>query len=594
MSKIKDRTEIEEKFKWNTKSLFSSDEDWHKSYKETESKIPALNKFKNNLTLENLFTCLDLRDKIGYLVEKLYVYANLKSNEDSRNSTYQSLSSMADNILVMYSSAISFIDSEILKLNEPELLKMLVDEKFKIYAHYIEDLLRNKKHILPAEQEEILAKVYDISSAPDNIFSMLNDADVKFKSIKDKDGNDIEVTHGKYTSLLESTDRKIREQAFKSYYEYYYNLKNTLAATYTSSVKNDIFSAKIRNYASSLELALDSINVPIKVYKNLIETVEKFLPLLHKYIDLRKKLLGVEELHYYDLYTPIVKDCKTEKLYDEAKESVLEALKPLGNDYINNLKKGFEENWIDVYENMGKRSGAYAWGAYGVHPFVSLNYDNSVSDMFTLAHEMGHAMHSYYTWENQPYIYGNYTIFVAEVASTVNEALLMSYLLNKTTDKTEKMYLINYFMEQFRGTLFRQTMFAEFEMIVHEKMENNEPQTFESLCEIYKNLNIKYYGKNIVFDEEISWEWSRIPHFYNAFYVYQYATGYSCAIALSDKILNENSADKYIQFLKSGSSNYSTELLKLAGVDITEKDPIEKAMHVFEKLILEMESLYKN
>lgn len=591
MSKIKERIEIEDKFKWDTKSLFNSDDDWIKTYNEIEKEIPNLARFKENLNIENIFECLKLRDEVSCIVEKLYVYANLKANEDSRDNTYQKLSSMADSIIVMYQSATSFIEPEILNLNEKELLEKLEDPKFNFYTHYIKDILRSKKHILPSDQEEILAKVYEISNTADNIFSMLNDADVKFESIKDKNGNEIEVTHGKYTSLLESTDRDIRELAFKSYCDYYYSLKNTISTTYTSSVKKDIFNAKVRNYNSSLELALDSINVPIEVYKNLIKTVEKFLPLLHRYIRLRKKRLNVEDLHFYDLYTPIVKEANTKKTFEEAKEIVLKGLKPLGEDYIKNLKKGLEDNWIDVYENVGKRSGAYAWGAYGVHPYVSLNYDNSINDMFTLAHEMGHALHSYYTWETQPYVYGNYTIFVAEVASTVNEALLMEYLLKETTDKTERLYLINYYMEQFRGTLFRQTMFAEFEMIVHEKFEKNEPQTFESLCEIYKNLNIKYYGEDIVLDKEITWEWARIPHFYNAFYVYQYATGYSCAIALSEKILKEDGANKYIEFLKSGSSNYSTELLKLAGVDITKTEPIEKAMKVFEKLIIEMESL---
>lgn len=591
MSKVKERNEIEDKFKWNVASLFSSDAKWEEAYKKAEEEISKLSKYKDNFNLLNLFECLELRDKIGNEVEKLYVYANLRANEDSRNNFYQSLSSKADNLLVLYQSSVSFIEPSILEFNEQELLEKLKEPNFKIYTHYIKDILRSKKHILPVEQEEILAKVYDISSAPDNIFSMLNDADVKFEDITDENGNKIEVTHGKYTSLLESKDRRIRKSAFESYYNYYHNLKNTISATYTSSVKNDIFNARVRNYNSALELALDSINVPLEVYKNLIKTVEKFLPLLHRYISLRKKRLKVEELHFYDLYTPIVEDINTNMPFEKAKELVLKALEPLGEDYISNLKKGLENNWIDVYENIGKRSGAYAWGAYGCHPFVSLNYDDTINEMFTLAHEMGHALHSYYTWETQPHIYGDYTIFVAEVASTVNEALLMEYLLKTTEDKNQKLYLINYFMEQFRGTLFRQTMFAEFEMIVHEKLENNEPQTFESLCEIYKELNIKYYGKDIVLDEQITWEWTRIPHFYNAFYVYQYATGYSCAIALSQKILKENGAKEYIDFLKSGSSNYSTELLKLAGVDITKTEPIENAMKVFERLITEMENL---
>lgn len=327
------------------------------------------------------------------------------------------------------------------------------------------------------------------------------------------------------------------------------------------------------------------------MYKNLIATVHKFLPALHKYVEIRKKRLGLSEIHFYDLYTPIVKDVDKKIPFEEGKKITLEALKPLGEDYIKNLQDAFDNRWIDIYENVGKRSGAYVWGAYGCHPFVSLNYTDTLDDMFTLAHEMGHAMHSYYTTTNQPYIYGDYTIFLAEVASTVNEALLMEHLLKTTSNEDEKLYLINHFMEQFRGTLFRQTMFAEFEMIVHEKMENGEPQTFESLCEIYKDLNIKYYGNDIIIDEEITWEWARIPHFYSAFYVYQYATGYSCAIAFSKKILEENGKDAYLGFLKSGSSDYSTEILKKAGVDMTKKEPIEEALKVFEELVDKMDKI---
>lgn len=590
MEQLKQRSEILEQFKWKIEDLVSSDKVWEERFQALKQELKKLDSFKNNIKINNLYDCLSLRDKISNETMTLYVYANLKKNEDSTNSFYQSLSSKADSLISLYQSAVAFLEPEILTLDENELLKA-IDTDLKLYKQYIKNLLRTKAHILSTEKEEILANAYEISQSADNIFSMLNNADADFGYIKDENGKDIKVTHGNYTMLLENSNRNIREQAFKAMYKFYHSLKNTIATTYTSSVKADIFNAKVRNYNSSIEHALSETNVSLDVYKNLIATVHKFLPALHKYVEIRKKRLGLSEIHFYDLYTPIVKDVDKKIPFEEGKKITLEALKPLGEDYIKNLQDAFDNRWIDIYENVGKRSGAYVWGAYGCHPFVSLNYTDTLDDMFTLAHEMGHAMHSYYTTTNQPYIYGDYTIFLAEVASTVNEALLMEHLLKTTNNEDEKLYLINHFMEQFRGTLFRQTMFAEFEMIVHEKMENGEPQTFESLCEIYKDLNIKYYGNDIIIDEEITWEWARIPHFYSAFYVYQYATGYSCAIAFSKKILEENGKDAYLGFLKSGSSDYSTEILKKAGVDMTKKEPIEDALKVFEELVEKMDKI---
>lgn len=590
MEQLKNRNEVLENFKWKIEDLVSSDKIWQERFDTLVKNFKKLDSFKDNINIENLYSCLSLRDEISQETMTLYVYANLKNNEDSTNNFYQSLSSKADNLITLYQSSTAFIEPEILKLNEDELIKLL-DNNLSTYKQYIKNLLRTKEHILSTEKEEILANAYEISQSADNIFSMLNNADADFGYIKDENGKDIKVTHGNYSMLLENSNQQVRKQAFKSMYKFYYNLKNTISTIYTSSVKADIFNAKVRNYNSSIEQALSQTNVPLDVYKNLIDTVHKFLPAMHKYVDIRKKRLGLDEIHFYDLYTPIVKDVDKKITFEEAKEIILEALKPLGDDYIKNLQDAFNNRWIDIYENVGKRSGAYVWGAYGCHPFVSLNYTDTLDDMFTLAHELGHAMHSHYTTTNQPYIYGDYTIFLAEVASTVNEALLMKHLLKTTNNEEEKLYLINHFMEQFRTTLFRQTMFAEFEMIVHEKIEQGEPQTFESLCEIYKDLNIKYYGNNIVIDEEITWEWARIPHFYSAFYVYQYATGYSCAIAFSKKILEENGKDAYLNFLKSGSSDYSTEILKKAGVDMTTKSPIEEALNVFEDLVNKMDKI---
>lgn len=592
MSNVLERSKVDEKFKWSVNDLFENDKAWETAYNEVEKSLSLFQEYKENLTVTNLSDCLKLRDKIMLKGEQVCVYAGLRANEDSTNNFYQGLDSKSDRLITLMGSATAFIEPSILALSEKE-LKAELEGSLKEYRHYIEDILRSREHILSADKEELLAQVYEVGAAPSNIFYMLNNADIDFGEATDSKGEKHTITHGTFVSMLESSDRELRKSAFNQLYDTYFKQKNTLAAIYTSSVKKDIFNARARRYSSALEAALSANNIPVEVYKKLIETVNKYLPLMHKYIKLRKKVLGINDLDMYDIYTPIVEDINTHKSYDEAKKIVLEAVKPMGEEYCNKLKSALnEEKWVDIYENKGKRSGAYSWGAYGCHPFVSLNYNDTVDSMFTLAHEMGHAMHSHYTWSNQPFVYGDYTIFVAEVASTVNEALLMEHLLKNTTDIKERKYLLNYFMEQFRGTLFRQTMFAEFELITHSKMEEGEPLTFESLCEIYSELNKKYYGTEINSEnKKISWEWARIPHFYTAYYVYQYATGYSAAITLSQKILNENGAENYIDFLKGGSSKYSIDLLKGAGVDMTDSEAVEKAMAVFEGLLDEFEKL---
>lgn len=590
---IKNRNEISDCFKWTVNDLFLNDEMWQTEFDELSKKIHDIKSF-NPLTEKNLIDCLKKRDELELRTQRVYVYANLKANEDSSNTFYQGMASKSDSLISEYSSAVSFIEPSILKMNENKIFEILnSNTDASVYKHLIKDILRTKEHILPHEQEEIISRFYEVSSAPENIYSMLNNADLVFEDVKASDGKVYNVTHGKYISLLESQDRVLRKNAFESYYDSFYKLKNSISSIYASSVKNDVAISKIKKYNSSLEASLFSVNIDKAVYINLIDTVNRYLPLMHRYIKLRKKMLSVDELHMYDLYTPIVKDTDTYMDFENAKKIVLCAIKPLGEEYSREFEKGLNEGWIDIYENKGKKSGAYAWGVYGTHPFVSLNYDNTINSMFTLAHEMGHAMHSFYTWGNQPYVYGNYTIFVAEVASTVNEALLMDYLLKTTKDEDKKMYLINYFMEQFRGTLFRQTMFAEFEMKTHEMCENSQPLDFDSLCNIYGNLNKKYYGDEIINDKQINWEWARIPHFYTPFYVYQYATGYSAAIALSKKIIENNGANDYIKFLKSGSSDYSINLLKLAGVDMSSPVPVENAMKVFEELIEQMETYFE-
>ncbi len=596
---IKKRSEISEEFKWKISDLCESDEKWETLFAEAMEKIKKIGIYRGKIKDKNnyggfgktLLDCLKTKDEAGVITETVFVYANLRANEDRTNSKYQAMSGRADTLVTAFSAESAFIEPELLEVPEDEIKKALSkNDGLKIYDHYLTDILRSKEHILPAEQEDILAQVYEIAQAPDNIFGMLNNADLKFDDIKDEKGNLLPMTHGKYVSYLESPDRKIRKQAFESCYSAYLKQKNTLAAIYGASVKKDVFFSKVRKYSSSLEASLFAANIPVSVYHNLIAEVNKYLPLMHRYIDIRKKKLNLDELHMYDIYVPIVENADTKMDYERAKEIIADALRPMGEDYIRQLKRGLSEGWIDVYENEGKRSGAYAWGAYGNHPYVSLNYDGTINSMFTLVHEMGHAMHSYYTWSNQPYVYGDYTIFVAEVASTVNEALLMEYLLKTTEDKKARSYLINYFLEQFRGTLFRQTMFAEFELITHELTEKGETLTYDGLCEIYRNLNIKYFGDGISIDSEIDREWARIPHFYTPFYVYQYATGYSAAIALSQKILKENSVGDYLEFLKGGSSKYSIDLLKIAGVDMSEPKPIADAMAVFKDLLDKIET----
>lgn len=579
---VKERKDIPKEFLWSITDLYENDEAWEVQFSELKNLLASFDKFNKNLTYDNIEDVLRLSDKAAHLTEKIYVYASLKSHEDTRNTFYQGMTDRAETLSTQLMTKTAFVEPSLLTLDKYKVLAVLKNTE---YAHYIENIFRTCEHTLSEKEERIIALANEVRRVPENVFAMLNNADMEFDDVTNSEGDVLHLTHGKYSAYLESSDRVLRKNAFESTYRAYEKLKNTAAATYSGSVKSDMFAAKVRGYSSTLEYVLDAHNIPTDVYFNLIKTVEKRLPLLHKYIDVRKKLLGVDELHFYDIYTPLVGGYDKKIPYSEAKKTVLAAVSPLGNEYVETLTSAFENGWADVYENKGKRSGAYSWGAYGTHPFVSLNYDDTLKDVFTLAHEMGHAMHSNYTWNTQPYIYGDYTIFVAEVASTVNEALLTEYLLKESKDENEKKYLLNHFLEQFRGTLFRQTMFAEFEFKAHEMAEKGGSLTFDTLCELYSELNVKYYGKNIVQDPQIAWEWIRIPHFYTAYYVYQYATGYSAAIALSQKILNENGAENYIKFLKGGSSDYSIELLKIAGVDMGVSEPIEKALDKFEEVL---------
>jgi oligoendopeptidase F len=520
----------------------------------------------------------------------------MRYDQDTTNSFYQGLDDRMKNLYSQAGSQLAYIVPEILSIDEGKINEFLKEKsELQLYKHALEELNLQRPHVLSAEMEALLAEAGEVMNASSNTFGMLNNADLQFPTIKDENGNDVEVTHGRYSRFLESSDQRVRHDAFKAVYDTYGKFRNTFASTISGNVKKDNFNARIRKYSSARQAALASNNIPESVYDNLVKTVNEHLPLLHRYIKLRKKVLGLKELHMYDLYTPLVKDVKMEIKYDEAKEIVLKGLAPLGEEYLQVLKEGFENRWVDIHENKGKRSGAYSSGAYGTNPYILLNWQDNVNNLFTLAHEFGHSVHSYFTRKNQPYPYGDYSIFVAEVASTCNEALLNDYLLKTIDDEQKRIYLLNHYLEGFRGTVFRQTMFAEFEHLIHQKAQNNEALTADLLTQEYYALNKKYYGEeDIVIDEEIGLEWTRIPHFYYNYYVYQYATGFSAATALSKQILEEGepAVNRYIkEFLSAGSSDYPIEVLKKAGVDMNSSEPISNACKVFEEKLNEMEQL---
>ena len=590
------REEIPAEAKWAIEDLYKNDDEWEADFTRLKEHLPELSAYEGRLgeSAQTLLSMQRLCDKMNMLAEKVYVYANQRLHENTDNAVYQNLASRAQSLLVEMSERTSYIEPEIMGLPEGTIEKYLQENgELRVYGQYFENMIRQKAHVLPGEMEKLLASAGELAESPKDIFSMFNNADIRFPKITGEDDTDVEVTHGRFISLLQSKDQRVRKDAFEALYGVYEKFRNTLAATYRANVKQEVFFARARRYGSDLEAALDGSHIPVSVYDNLIHVVHEHLPLMHRYVKIRKKLLGLDELHMYDLYTPMTENSGEHFSFEDAKETVLEGLAPMGEEYLSHLKDGFEHGWIDVYENQGKRSGAYSWGAYGTHPYVLLNYQGTLNDVFTLAHEMGHALHSWYSDETQPYIYAGYRIFVAEVASTCNEALLIHHLLKKAKDPKNKAYLINYFLEQFRTTLYRQTMFAEFEKITHGLQEAGEALTAERLCSIYYDLNKAYFGEDICIDRQIEMEWARIPHFYTPFYVYQYATGFSAAIALSGKILREGEAavEQYKKFLKGGSSMYPLELLRLAGVDMEQKKPVEDALQVFSEYLDEMERL---
>ena len=592
---MKKRWEIEEKDTWRLEDMVESDARWEELYAQAQEEIKGYGEFQGKLeeSADMLYGCLAFDDALSEKLERLYVYARMRSDEDTAKETYQDMFSRAQTLSFKAGEASAFVVPEILSIPQKILEEYRrSDNGIRHFDRVLDQILEKKAHTLPKEQELLLAQSQDATQGYSQIFTMFNNADVKFPPITGENGQALPVTHGNYISLMENQDRRIRRDAFLSLYSMYAQFSNTLAANFAANAKQAVFYARARGYASSRQYYLGENEVPEAVYDNLLQAVHSHMEGLHRYAGLRKKALGLEELHMYDLYVPLVKEADRHFSFEEAKSIVREGLKPLGEEYGAILEEGFSNRWIDVYENEGKRSGAYSWGTYGSHPYVLLNFHGTLNDVFTLAHEMGHSIHTWYSDHNQPYTYAGYKIFVAEVASTCNEALLIRHLLEKAGDKTERAYLLNHFLESFRGTLFRQAMFAEFEKIVHERAAAGESLTAGALCQIYHKLNEDYFGPEIAVDSQIDYEWERIPHFYTPFYVYQYATGFSAAVAISSRILKgePGALEGYKNFLKGGCSAKPVDLLKRAGVDMERPEPVEEALRLFEELLEEFAS----
>ena len=595
---IPERKDVKEEHKWDLSPLFKNEDEWNTLFENVEGNIGGYNRFYGLMgdSLEKFRGTLEFDLALSRELERLYTYAHLKSDEDKSNQLYQAMYQRVVNLYTRVSEASSFITPEIQQLNEDLVRGFMADDSMKDYRFYLEKILRYKPHTRTHEIEQILAMSGEIGHAPSQIFSQLDNADMKFGKIKDHEGRDVELSHGNFSTFLISPDREVRKKAFHQYYEAYEAMKNTIAETLSHSNKKDFFYSRVRNFNSSREAALFSDNMPISVYDNLIETVRNNTAPLFKYLAFRKKALGLDDLHFYDTYVSIVKDVNFSMFYEDAVGTCVKALAPLGDEYLDIMKKGLLGGWVDRYENRGKRSGAYSSGCYDSPPYILMNYEEkNINSLYTLMHEAGHSMHSYLSKKNQPYIMSDYTIFVAEVASTFNETLLSKYLLDFYKDNPRmKAYILNREIDNIRATMYRQTMFAEFEKITHELVERNNPLTLEVLRTEYHNLLNSYFGDSIVIDEELSLECLRIPHFYSAFYVYKYATGISAAIALADKVLTEGekARDAYLGFLKLGGSKYPLDELLEAGVDMSSPEPVKRAIAHFDNLVKQLEEVY--
>lgn len=593
---VKDRKDIDVKDTWNLESIYANNELWEEDYATLEKDAAEFAKLKGAIEADvsKIPAVLDAYYGLHRRLSKLSVYARMRFDQDTTDSTYQTMSAKIGSLGVKIGAASAFVEPEILSYSKEQLeAAEKENERTAYYGRKIEEMLRGQEHTLDAEKEELLAAAGDMAEAPDDIFSVLMNADMKYPDIVLEDGTHLPLTNSTYISYMESPDRAVREGAFKTLYGQIASLKNTFAAIYRGNLKQAKFYAQSRKYSSARAMYLADSNVPESVYDNLLSAVHEALPMMYRYVAVRKKVLGVDKLHMYDVYTPIVAAQNQTYEFEQAKQMVLEALKPMGEDYLSHAREGLENRWIDIYPNKGKKGGAYSWGCYDSQPFILLNYTKNLDSVFTLIHEMGHSIHSYYSITAQDYAYSDYKIFVAEVASTCNECLLMHDLLEKTTDKEQRKYLLNHYLDSFKGTLFRQTMFAEFEKTAHDYCAQGKPLTAEALSQMYLELNQKYFGPDMEKDEEIAYEWMRIPHFYTPFYVYQYATGYSAAVALSAKILKEGkpAVDAYMSFLKGGESKDPIDLLKMAGVDMTTEKPVADALALFGELVAELEAL---
>lgn len=593
---VKDRKDIDVKDTWNLESIYANNELWEEDYAALEKDAAEFAKLKGAIEADvsKIPEVLDAYYGLHRRLSKLSVYARMRFDQDTTDSTYQTMSAKIGSLGVKIGAASAFVEPEILSYSKEQLeAAEKENERTAYYGRKIEEMLRGQEHTLDAEKEELLAAAGDMAEAPDDIFSVLMNADMKYPDIVLEDGTHLPLTNSTYISYMESPDRAVREGAFKTLYGQIASLKNTFAAIYRGNLKQAKFYAQSRKYSSARAMYLADSNVPESVYDNLLSAVHEALPMMYRYVAVRKKVLGVDKLHMYDVYTPIVAAQNQTYEFEQAKQMVLEALKPMGEDYLSHAREGLENRWIDIYPNKGKKGGAYSWGCYDSQPFILLNYTKNLDSVFTLIHEMGHSIHSYYSITAQDYAYSDYKIFVAEVASTCNECLLMHDLLEKTTDKEQRKYLLNHYLDSFKGTLFRQTMFAEFEKTAHDYCAQGKPLTAEALSQMYLELNQKYFGPYMEKDEEIAYEWMRIPHFYTPFYVYQYATGYSAAVALSAKILKEGkpAVDAYMSFLKGGESKDPIDLLKMAGVDMTTEKPVADALALFGELVAELEAL---
>lgn len=590
------REELPENLTWDLTKIFSSDQEFDEKYLELSEKLKKSEKYKGTLDqgASQFLDAIEFVLSVYRQTEIIYVYAHLKNDQDTGNTEYQALYARASSLFSKVSEAVSWFEPEILQLSDERIWQYFKEEpKLEVYRHYIQQIVDNRAHVLSADQESLLAGAGEIFEASSDTFAVLNNADLVFPTIEGENGEKVQLSHGVYGQLLESTDRSVREAAFKGLYSVYEQFRNTFASTLSTHIKGHNFKAKVRNYSSAREASLSNNHIPESVYDTLVAAVNKHLPLLHRYMELRKRLLEVEKLHMYDLYTPVLGEAPITFTYEEAKEKALEALKPMGEEYMTIVEKAFSERWIDVVENKGKRSGAYSSGSYDTNPYILLNWHDTLDQLFTLVHEMGHSVHSYFTRSNQPYVYGDYSIFLAEIASTTNENILTEYLLETEKDPRVRAYVLNHYLDGFKGTVFRQTQFAEFEHFMHTEDEKGVPLTSEYLSDSYGKLNAKYYGPAVEEDPEIKFEWSRIPHFYYNYYVFQYSTGFSAASALAKRILSQepDALENYLAYLKAGNSDYPVEVMKKAGVDMTQAAYIEDAMSMFEQRLNELEEL---